>query len=100
IPMHSYAFWGVPNMIKRLIWGYDEHLEASILNSGNWTGTKADLLGLLETRKLDHAVLPLRDAVDFVNTCIYSTIKAMKFSNQAQVCGGPIEIAVVSTDRK
>ena len=85
-------------MIKRLIWGFDEALEDSILKSGQWTGSAADLRALLEKRKLHHAILPIRDAVDFVHACIYSTIKAMKFSNQAQVCGGPIEIAVITTD--
>jgi hypothetical protein len=29
-----------------------------------------------------------------------STIKAMKFSNFPQTCGGPIEIAVISSDRR
>lgn len=42
----------------------------------------------------------LRDAIDFAHACIYSTIKGMKFSNFFQVCGGPIELAVISTDRK
>jgi F420-0:gamma-glutamyl ligase len=27
-------------------------------------------------------------------------IKTMKFSHMAPVCGGPVEIAVVTTDRK
>ena len=38
--------------------------------------------------------------IDFVHACIASTIKAMKFSNLAQICGGPIEIAVITTDRR
>jgi len=48
---------------------------------------------------LDHASIPIRDAVDFVHTCIHSTIKALKFSRYSQVCGGPIELAVITTDR-
>lgn len=99
IPMLSYAFWGVPNMIKRLIWGYDEALEATLLNSGKWSGTPDDLRSLLNRRRLNQAILPIRDVVDFVHTCIYSTIKALKFSTMPQVCGGPIEIAVITTDR-
>src|SRR5712671_5580285 len=43
--------------------------------------------------------VPIRDAIDFTYTCILSTIKAMKFSNLPQVCGGPIEIAVITNDR-
>jgi hypothetical protein len=99
IPLHAYGFWGAPNMAKRLIWGFDEELEKSITDSNMWTGSTADLRSILEKRRLTHAVLPIRDAVDFVHTCIYSTIKAMKFSQNAQICGGPIELAVLTTDR-
>lgn len=42
----------------------------------------------------------MRDAVDYVHSCIYCTIKAMKFSNLSQVCGGPIEVAVITADRR
>lgn len=31
---------------------------------------------------------------------IYTTIKAMKFSHMAPVCGGPVEVAVITTDRR
>jgi hypothetical protein len=46
-------------------------------------------------------MLPIREAIDFVHACVSSTIKAMKFSTSlAQICGGPIEIAVITTDRR
>ena len=41
----------------------------------------------------------MRDAIDYVHSAIYCTIKAVKFSTMAQVCGGPIEIAVITSDR-
>jgi len=41
----------------------------------------------------------MRDAIDFVHSCISSTIKTLKFSHLSQTCGGPIEIAVITTDR-
>jgi hypothetical protein len=46
------------------------------------------------------ASLPIRDTIDFVHTCIYSTIKLLKFSRLHRVCGGPIELAVITTDRR
>lgn len=95
-----YWFWGVPNLVQRLIHGADDNLKAAILASPNWTGTEKDLDDIMLQQRLGHHLLPIRDAVDFVNTCIYSTIKAMKFSNFFQFCGGPIELAVISTDRK
>ncbi len=44
--------------------------------------------------------LPIREAIDWVHASIYATIKTMKFSHMAPVCGGPIEIAVITTDRQ
>lgn len=88
----GYWYWGAPNMISRLIFGSDSSLRQSILNSGKWNGTPAELDQVLQSQALAHPILPIRDAVDFVHSCIYSTIKAMKFSNLFQICGGPIEV--------
>jgi hypothetical protein len=100
LPPLSYKFWGVPRLIQRLIFGADDYLRQAILKSGKWTGTEKELADLLEKQRLGHHLLPIRDAVDFVHTCIYSTIKAMKFSNFFQICGGPIELAVITSDRR
>jgi hypothetical protein len=96
---HGPAFWGAPNMIQRLIMGGDDDLKQSIVGSGKWTGSRAELDTLMIQHVLAHPVLPIRDAIDFVHACIYSTIKAFKFSSLSQICGGPIELAVITTDR-
>lgn len=96
----SWNFAGAPNMIGRLINGVDAAIRGDILGSGKWTGTPAELDQLLTKHQLATPYLPIREAVDFVHACIVSTIKAMKFSNLAQICGGPIEIAVITTDRR
>ena len=95
----TYSFWGVPNMAERLIYGYDIEIRKSVVRSPFWTGTEADYDALMGNHKLHHDMIPIRDAIDFVHTCIHSTIKALKFSRFSQVCGGPIEIAVITTDR-
>lgn len=100
LPMGNYRFWGVPNMIDRLIGGYDVAIRNSIVNSPLWTGTEADYTALMLQHNLQHDSLPIRDAIDFVHTCILSTIKSLKFSRYSQTCGGPIEIAVITSDRK
>jgi hypothetical protein len=100
IPTLNYSFLGAPNMIGRLIFGADENLKPDIIASGKWGDTPAELDKIFEKRRLGHGNLPVRDAVDFVHTCIYSTIKALKFSNLPQICGGPIELAVITSDRK
>lgn len=96
----SVCSFGVPNMTMRLIRGYDHNLRAGILRSGRWSGTEQELDRVLAHNNLSHANLPIRDAIDYVHTCISSTIKAMKFSWMPQVCGGPIELAVITTDRR
>ena len=43
--------------------------------------------------------LPLREAIDYVHTYLSVTAKAMKFRYGPPICGGPIEVAYISTDR-
>lgn len=96
----TWNFWGAPNMIVRLIFGIDADLKQSIVASPHWNGTAADLDALAAQAALSHPLIPIRDAVDFVHSCICSTIKALKFSSLAPTCGGPIELAVITSDRK
>jgi hypothetical protein len=93
------AFWGAPNMIQRLIMGGDDNLKQSLMDSGKWIGTRTELDNLILQHTLAHPIIPIRDAIDFVHACIYSTIKAYKFSSLSQICGGLIELAVITTDR-
>lgn len=93
-------FWGAPNFILRSLLGFDTRLIQHVMQSGKWTGTPQELLGVLGKENLSvPANLPIRDAIDFVYSSIHQTIKALKFSNLNQICGGPIEIAVITTDR-
>jgi hypothetical protein len=96
----AWNFWGAPNMIQRLMFGRDGKLRDDLLASGKWNGTPAELDAFLSQYMLATPYLPIRDAIDFTHACIASTIKAMKFSSLPQICGGPIELAVITTDRK
>lgn len=98
IPL-SHRWWGVPNIINRLIVGADDNLFNEIMASPHWTGSQSDLLDIIRNQNLMFSVLPIRDAVDFVHTCIRSTGKAMRFTDFPQVCGGAPEVAVITTDR-
>jgi hypothetical protein len=101
LPKHQLMFYGMPNAMNRLIHGMDDEVFTAIQNSPKWSGTKQDLGAILnDYRILPRAQLPLRDAIDYVHSGIYLTIKATKFSTHPQMCGGPIEIAVISSDRK
>ena len=54
----------------------------------------------LSTSCAPPGVLPIREAIDWVHASIYTTIKGIKFSRFDPVCGGPIEVAVITTDRR
>lgn len=93
-------FWGCPNIMNRLLFGADIGLLADIESSPNWTGTFEDLVALVSPYRLAQPFdLPIREAIDWIYTSIYTTSQAMKFSHLAPVCGGPVEVAVISTDR-
>jgi hypothetical protein len=82
------------------MFGCDDSLKADLLGSGKWSGTPADLDALVAHHTIAHPIiLPMRDAIDFVHSCISTTIKSLKFSNLSQICGGPIEMAVITADR-
>jgi hypothetical protein len=99
-PVIGELFEGQPKFVKRIDEGIDLNLREKIAKSPFWTGKKEDLDEILFPEKLERVEMPIRDGIDFVHFNIYATIKAMKFSTQGQVCGGPIEIAVITTDRK
>jgi hypothetical protein len=100
IAKDSISWFGVPNFFSRLLFGYEGQILAEIQSSPLWTGTQAELETIARRFSLiPPCTLPIRDAIDYVHTCIFSTIKAIKFSGISQVCGGPIEIAVVTSDR-
>jgi hypothetical protein len=94
------GFWGAPDFILRIFNGFDRIVARSVLESGLWKGTEEHLETVLSAGSSAVPLsMPLRDAADFVHFCIYATIQGLKFSNMNQICGGPIEIAVISTDR-
>jgi hypothetical protein len=94
-------FWGCPNSMHRLILGFEQQSFDAVLASGKWNGTPQELFNVLQPHILHvPGGLPLREAIDFVYSSIFITIKAMKFSRLAPICGGPIEVAVITSDRK
>jgi hypothetical protein len=100
LPVGRAIFQGIPVLINRMMFGIDPDLFENIAASKNWTGERADLLALVQPFMLGQPpMLPLREAIDWLHSCIQSTIKGMKFSPLAPMCGGPIEIAVVTSDR-
>jgi hypothetical protein len=94
------SLWGVPAVINRVVKGCGDEVRDAILRK--WPAVPAaELDAVIGTHKLAHPEnMPIREAVDFIHVCLLTTVKAMKFSREARSCGGPIEIAVITTDRK
>jgi len=94
-------FWGCPSLIRRAILAIEQDVMEAIICLDKWIGTAEDLRSLLQEFVLTQPQnLPIRDAIDWVHAAVYATIKLMKFSHLAPVCGGPVEIAVITTDRR
>jgi len=101
IPQGVARFWGCPNLMDRLILGLDYQVFHTILASGKWHGTAEELLDTIDPNRLAQPFdLPIREAIDWIHASIYTTIKVMKFSHLPPVCGGVVEVAVVTSDRK
>jgi hypothetical protein len=94
------SFWGFANLLERLIYGMDRQALDTVMRSGKWRGTMDELLALLAPGMLGlPRALPIGDAIDWIHACVYITVKATKFSHLLPTCGGPIDVAVIPTDR-
>ena len=100
LPMGQAVFRGVPVLINRTLYGIDLDLFAEIEESPFWTGGRDELVQLVRQYFIGQpGMVPLRDAMDWIYSCIQGTIKGVKFSPWAPMCGGRVEIAVVTSDR-
>ncbi len=99
LPVEAELFKGQPDVFRRLYDGFDYRTRETIHKSPFWSGTESDLDEILGREMYIPPQMTVRDGIDFVHFSIYSTIKALKFSAKGQVCGGPIELAVITTDR-
>jgi hypothetical protein len=100
LPMGEAIFRGVPSLVSRILYGIDPGLFEAIVASPSWTGGPKGLMDTVEPFVLGQPpMLPLRDAIDWIYSCIQGTIKGVKFSPWAPMCGGPVEIAVITSDR-
>ncbi len=93
------SFWGALNVVLRTLNGFDPNLQDRIIQSGKWSGTPLELTAILDTCRLGIPILPVRDALDFVNISLLSTIKTFKFASPTPICGGSVELGLITSDR-
>jgi hypothetical protein len=87
--------------MNRMVIGSDAALLRAISESEKWTGSYEELVGIVAAQSslAQPTNLPVREAIDWVNATLYTTVKVTKFTHLPPICGGPIDIAVVTTDR-
>jgi len=110
LPVGRASFRGAPEFFTRIFRGYDQRLPSTLLAAlqASVPGLPSNFQDLFQqafqsvTRGLTAAGYPnppIREAIDFIHMYLNATIKANKFRYGVPVCGGPIEIGVVTSDR-
>lgn len=105
-------FAGMPQFFTRIFRGYDPGLASKlkdILKQKLGENAPAEFDLLFEAAFEEAAGplaavgfrdLPLREAIDYIHAYLRITVKVRKFMFGPPVCGGPVEVAFISTDRK
>lgn len=69
--------------------------------SSMWSGEQASITKLLNGQPpmmVNHALMPLKDAIDFAEFLVDLTIKSQRFEFKPATCGGPIDVLVLTKD--
>lgn len=99
-PVNAMEFWGARLFVYRVL-GVEVSPVRPIMDSGKWTGSAPELEALLTAGRTPLTnPLPLRETVDALHALLHMTIKVMKFTSIPPVCGGHIELAAITTDRR
>ena len=88
---------------------YDVSKELKRLNMDNgklryaasWSGDLFAITRLLNSQPpapVNHALMPLKDAVDYADFLIDTTIKLQRFTMLPKVCGGDVDVLVLTKD--
>ncbi len=105
-------FFGNPEFFSRVFHGFDNRLPKRLcdeLKKRKVTVEKGKFEDVFDDAfkvavgplvSIGFRDLPIREAIDYVHTYLHITIKAFKFRTGPPICGGPIEIAFISTDRR
>ena len=84
------------NECKRL-----NHKDGQILYGAAWNGEPVAINKLLSGQpnmQTNFKIMPLKDAVDFADFLIETTIKYQRFEMKPKTCGGDIDVLVLTKD--
>jgi hypothetical protein len=111
LSLGSCSFSGNPTFFARVFRGYDPRLKKDLLQElkNNFSETIPENFDDIYNKVFDKVSMPLitagfrdlpiREAIDFVYSYLHITVKAEKYKFGTPTCGGPIEVAFISTDR-
>jgi hypothetical protein len=69
-----------------------------ITYSANWLGETEPISRLLKETVLNFKLMPLKDAVDFAEFIVETTILYLRFADGISTCGGPVDSLVLTKD--
>jgi hypothetical protein len=103
-------FSGAPKFFMRVFRGFDQELPVLLRSKlGEKLAIPATELDAAFNAAFKEAVpplaaigardMPIREAIDYIYSYLHITIKAHKFQFGVPICGGPIEIGFITSDR-
>ena len=114
--LHDYAYKFFPQ-VNFFVCGYDDdepfvytvnsEVKRNNVENGKmryasmWSGEQAAITKLLNGQPpmaINHALMPVKDAIDFADFLVDLTIKAQRFEFKPATCGGDIDILVLTKD--
>ncbi|WHZ02422.1 hypothetical protein QNH48_26345 [Neobacillus sp. YX16] len=69
-----------------------------ITYSANWLGETEPISRLLRDTTLNFKLMPLKDAINFAEFIVETTIKYLQFADGISTCGGPVDSLVITRD--
>ena len=69
--------------------------------AASWSGESTAITKLLNSQPpaiINHAMMPLKDAIDFAEFLVDLTIKYQRFESKVKTCGGDIDVLVLTKD--
>ncbi len=102
-------FSGAPQFFTRVFHGYDPRLPSLVTEilAKKLNDPPKDLEDIVRQacdmapiKSVGFQDLPIREAIDWIHSYLHLTVKAFKFQFGVPICGGPIEVAFISADRR
>jgi hypothetical protein len=93
------GFWGQPEALRRLIFGFGSDLPDALVSIGlDPKDVPAAIAAIRPQLEVSLAVpaMPIQDAIDLAEYLVHLTIMYSRFAPGPETVGGPIEVAVIT----